>query len=311
MRNRIPAVLGFLTACFVVISCNDASNKDRSNDTGKQTERINISVDETFKPVIEQQIKVFESSWPETDIVASYKSEADCFRDLQSDSTRMIIVARGLNDEENKFFSNKLNYRVPYELLAFDAIAFIVNKSANDSVFTIEELSSYLSGRRTDRQVVVDNKHASSTVRYLMDSLVKGGSFGSNVRGAESSEAVIDFVAKDANAIGVVGISWIAGREVADQPGLAKIKTALIECKQCEEEIYAKPSQATLRSGQYSFYRGLHYILKEQLKGPGTNFAGFMKYERGQLIFRRAQLVPAKMGFTNRETNINIKEKVF
>src|SRR5688572_13581537 len=114
MRNCIPAVLGFLTACFVVISCRDASNREQ---TGKQSERINISVDETFKPVIEQQIKVFESSWPQTDIVASYKSEADCFRDLQKDSTRMIIVARGLNGEENKFFSGKLNYRVPYELL--------------------------------------------------------------------------------------------------------------------------------------------------------------------------------------------------
>lgn len=309
MKKCAAAVILFLTACLMGISCNDASkvNKGDENLNG----RINISVDETFKPVIEQQIKVFESSWPEADIVVSYKPEADCFRDLENDSTRMVIVARGLNAGETKFFNNKLGYNIPFELVAFDAIAFIVNKSSNDSVFTIEQLSSYLNGKRTDKQVVVDSRNASSTVRYLMDSLVQGDMFGTNVRGAESSEAVIDFVADNANAIGVVGISWIAGRENSGrQENLNKIKTALVECKECTEEAYARPSQVTITAGQYPFYRGLYYIVKENVVGPGSNFGGFMKNERGQLIFRRAQLVPAKMGFTNRETNINIKEKV-
>src|SRR5579863_9487553 len=58
---------------------------------------INISVDESFKPVIDSQIKVFESSFPNAKIIVHYKSEADCFRDLAKDSTRMIIVTRGLN----------------------------------------------------------------------------------------------------------------------------------------------------------------------------------------------------------------------
>jgi hypothetical protein len=66
---------------------------------------ISISVDESFKPVITEQIKVYESSYPEAHIQASYKSEADCFRDLQTDSTRMIIVSRGLNADESKFIS--------------------------------------------------------------------------------------------------------------------------------------------------------------------------------------------------------------
>ena len=309
MKKGIAAVVFFLTACFVMISCDDASVIKEKE--AKLNGRINISVDETFKPVVEEQIKVFESSWPKTDIVVSYKSEADCFRDLQKDSTTMIMVARSFNKDESKFFKNRLSYDVPVELLAYDAIAFIVNKSSNDSVFTIEQLSSYLDGKRTDKQIVVDNKNASSTVRYLMDSLLKGTTFGDNVKAAESSEAVIDFVAKNVNAIGVVGISWIAGRENSNQKeSLSKIKTALVECRRCSEEAYARPSQVTISTGQYPFYRGLYCIVKENAMGPGSNFAGFMKYERGQLIFRRAQLVPAKIGFTDRETIINIKEKI-
>lgn len=302
MKRAIAAVILFLTACFVVISCDDSSKRDKQDKVLKG--RINISVDETFKPVIEQQIKVFESSWPEVHINASYKSEADCLRDLQNDSTGMIIIARGLNPNESKFFRDKLTHDLPYELIAFDAVAFIVNKSANDSVFTIEQLSSYLDGTRTDKQVIVDNKNASSTVRYLMDSLLKGRTFGKNVAAAESSEQVIDLVAGNANAIGVVGISWIAGREESSQKQkLEKIRTVLVECRRCEEGTFVRPSQATVTTGQYPFYRGLYYIVKD-IYGVENNFTGFMKYERGQLIFRRAQLVPAIMSFTNRVTNI-------
>src|SRR4030095_11435630 len=56
---------------------------------------IHISVDESFRPVIDSQIQVFESQNPDAKIIAEYKSEAACFRDLQADSTRMIIVTRG------------------------------------------------------------------------------------------------------------------------------------------------------------------------------------------------------------------------
>jgi phosphate transport system substrate-binding protein len=305
MKSGIAAVILFLTACVVGFSCTDASDK---KDPDRLKGRINISVDETFKPVIEQQIKVFRSSWPETEIVASYKSEADCLKDLQNDSTAMVIIARSLSTTETKFFKNNMGYDMPYDLLAFDAVTFIVNKSSNDSVFTIEQLSSYLDGSRTDKQVIVDNKNASGTVRYLMDSLLNGRSFGKNVVAAESSEKVIDIVAGNTNTIGVVGISWIAGREDSYQKkSLEKIKTALVECKRCEEGTFVRPSQATVTTGQYPFYRGMYYILKGTY-GLGNNFSGFMKYERGQLIFRRAQLVPATMSFTKRQTNITEQE---
>jgi phosphate transport system substrate-binding protein len=308
MKRGIAAVLVFLTSYIVVISCGDASNDTAEVNSGTKG-RINISVDETFKPVIEEQIKVFESSWPEAQIVASYKSEADCFRDLQNDSTTMVIVTRGLNRQETKFFKNKLNYDPRYDLLAFDAIAVIVNKSSNDSVFTIDQLSSYLKGSGGKKQIVVDGNNATSTVRYLMDSLLRGTEFGKDVVAAESSDAVIDFVAKNVNAIGMVGISWVFGRENSDQKeSLNKIKTALVECKKCVSDSFFRPSQATITAGQYPLFRKLFFILKENYSGVGSNFTGFMEYERGQLIFRRAQLVPAKMVFNSRLTDISEEE---
>src|SRR5579859_5682588 len=48
---------------------------------------INISVDESFRPVIDSEIKVFESSFPNAHINVHYKAEAQCLRDLTTDTT--------------------------------------------------------------------------------------------------------------------------------------------------------------------------------------------------------------------------------
>jgi phosphate transport system substrate-binding protein len=306
MKGCTAAIGVLLAVCYMLISCNDESGKNRAeNLRGK----INISVDETFKPVIEEQIKVFESSFPDAKIVATYKSEADCFRDLQKDSTRMILVARGLNDEETKFFRNKLSYDPKYEVLAYDAIAVVVNKSSNDTVFTLKQLSSYLSGEASDRQIVLDGRNATSTVRYLMDSLVKGKSFGKNVTAAESSEGVLNFVGANANAIGMVGVNWIGDEQDPKQREyLKKIKLAFVECKWCLGEAYYKPTQASVSEGKYSLYRSLYYILKDNAPGLAGEFMAFMRYERGQLIFKRSKLVPAQMTFKKRTTEITESE---
>jgi phosphate transport system substrate-binding protein len=302
MKNGITAIVVFVVSLFVVFGCKDEPAKAPGSN---KAERINISIDETFKPVIEEQIKVFESSFPEATIVPTYKSEIDCFKDLNNDSVRMILVAKGLNEQEDKFYKNKLSYSARYDILAYDAIAVVVNKLSNDTVFTMKQLSSYLKGEGTDRQIVLDGKNATSTVRYLLDSVVRGNKFGKNVTAAESSEGVLNFVATNVNAIGMVGISWVGNEtDPKQQEYLTKIKLAFVECKTCGDGAFYKPSPATVSEGKYPLYRGLYYILKENTTGLGSEFMGFMSHQRGQLIFRRARLVPAMMGFQNRVTEI-------
>ena len=155
----------------------------------------------------------------------------------------------------------------------------------------------------------MDGKNANSTVRYLQDSVLRGLPLGSNVVAAEGSEKVVDAVSNDVNLIGFVGLSWVGDSyDPKQQAYQKKIRTALIECVKCEEkELYAKPSQASLAYGEYPLARPLYYILKENSAGVGTGLMNFMSLERGQLIFRRSFLVPAKMGFNQRTGEI--KEK--
>ncbi|MGI8951433.1 MAG: PstS family phosphate ABC transporter substrate-binding protein [Chitinophagaceae bacterium] len=285
---------------LTMFSCNNKNEQVKYDSPLQGT--IYISVDESFKPVINEEIKVYESTYPDAKIIASYKSEADCFRDLQKDSTRLIIVAKGLTDEEEKYYQSKLNYRVNYDVIAYDAVSVIVNAASPDSVFTMKGIKKLLTDSTNKHEVVVDGTNATSTVRFLLDSVLKGESFGKNVKAAQGSKAVLDYVSDNINAVGFVGSSWVGNDEDPDQKKYdTKIHLALLECTSCENNIFAKPSQATITYGQYPLVRPLYYILKENYTGLGTGFTNFMTLERGQLIFKRSYLVPAKMYFEIRK----------
>lgn len=294
--------LMFLTVS--IIACNTTGEK-KVYDSPKQG-TIYISVDESFEPVISEQIKVYESSYPDAKIIASYKSEADCFRDLQKDSTRMIIVAKGLTEEERKLFADKLSFPPQYDILAYDAVSAIINVKAKDSVFTLSRLQDLLSGKDSSKTIVVDGNNATSTVRYLLDSVLKGKNFGANVMAANGSKAVVDYVSKNENTLGFVGSSWVTNDQDPEQLAYKnKIRFALLECnRNCDTGSFAKPSQATISYSQYPLVRPLYYILKEKSTGLGTGFTNYLNLERGQLVFRRSYLVPAKMYFRIRSSNI-------
>ncbi|MGG9971442.1 PstS family phosphate ABC transporter substrate-binding protein [Ferruginibacter sp. SUN002] len=299
-------IISFLVLLVFVVSCNDSdANKVTDSPTSGT---IHISVDESFRPVIEEQISAYEASFPGTKIIAHYKPEAECFNDLYNDSlNRMVIVTRGLTKEESKAFDATLNYSPLTDKIASDAIAVVVNKNSNDTVFTLSELRNLLSGAKgKEKKVVFDGLSATSSVRFAIDSILKGKQFDTSVvKAAKNSKEVLEYIATDEQAIGVVGISWIGNPEDTAQVNmLKKVKIAYIQCSVCDEMPYVKPTQASIESRRYPLVRGLYYIVKENYSGLGSGFAAFLHYERGQLIFRRAYLAPV-MKFGIRSVKIN------
>ena len=298
--------LFFLMAAM--LQCCTSKQQQIVTDSGTHG-LINISVDESFKPVIDEQIKMYEGSFPGTKIIAHYKPEADCIRDLIKDTgTRMIMVTRRLKPNEEKYLADSLGYKPVWDKMATDAIVLVVNKNSQDTLFTKERLRQQLSGKLKNNQTIVfDGLNATSTVRFATDSILKGEKFDTTVvRAVRSSKEVLEYVATNENAIGIVGISWIGNPEIKEQVEmLNKIKMCYVKCEWCEGTPFIKPTQVGILSRRYPLVRGLFYILKENYGGLGSGFVNFMRYERGQLIFSRAYLAPGKMGFVVRDVKIN------
>jgi phosphate transport system substrate-binding protein len=294
---------------FMIIIVSGCSGSHKRTDTDTPTSgTIHISVDESFKPVIDSQIQVFEALNPKAKIIAHYKPEAECFKDLMKDSIRMIIVTRGLTEQEEKFYRDSFHYSPTWDKVANDAIALIINNKLTDSTITLAKIRGILEGTTGDKEIAVfDGLSATSTVRYAVDSILKGKPFDNKkVFAAKSSADVINSVAENPLYIGFIGVSWIGNKEDTSQLSfLKKVKIASLECAKCEEKTFVKPYQANIMLRRYPLVRGLYYVLKENYDGLGGGFANFLTYEKGQLIFRRAYLGPAKMPLNIRSATTN------
>ncbi|HQW84250.1 MAG TPA: substrate-binding domain-containing protein [Ferruginibacter sp.] len=310
MKRKINRLTNKVVICFLLTlnffpACeNQAKEKIDTVKSGT----IYISVDESFKPVIEEQISVFEKTFPEAHIIAQYKTEADCFKDLFTDTlNRMIIVTRGLTNDEDAYLLDTLKYNPAWDNIANDAITILVNSKSNDTLFTLDRLQKQMTGQiNRDQKIVFDGMNATSTVRFAIDSILKGKKFDTTVvQAVSNSQEVIDYVAKTENAIGLVGISWIGNPEDSAQVNmLKKVKIAYVECTVCTDHPFVKPMQASILTRRYPLVRGLYYILKENYSGLGRGFVNFLEQERGQLIFKRAYL-GSRMDFEKRKVKMN------
>jgi phosphate transport system substrate-binding protein len=309
MCKNLPAIMvGWLL--LLAYGCSTKRPSVAATDS-PTSGTVDISVDESFKPIVDELIKVYEGSYPATKIIAHYKPEAECIKDILRDSaTRMVIITRGLTRKEARYFQDTINYVPISDKLAVDAIAIVVNAKSNDTVFSINRLQQQLTGQMGYKEeVIFDGLSATSTVRFAMDSILKGKQFDTGVvRAVKSSQQVLDYVAEHENAIGIVGNSWIGNPEdTAQLAMLKKVKIAFVKCETCSDSPYVKPSQFSIMSKRYPLVRGLYYVRKENYNGLGSGFVSFMKYERGQLIFKRAYLWPGIIDFNIRTVKLNEK----
>ncbi len=293
----------FLLAFTLLVFVFSCSNKKQYAPQDTLTAgTIRISAEESFKPILEAEIKVFKSLNPKANFIVDYKSEIECLKDFTSDSTRMIFITRGLDKREEASFKTQLDYTPTFGILAYSAIAILVHKDAKDSLFTLTDLKDRLLGTNP-QTVVMDGNHLTGVVRFLKDSLTKAAPFGKNVVSAEGSEGVIDYIKTHPDAMGFLDLSWIGdGLDPKQVEERKYVKTAMLECTLCAEKgLFAQPSQSTISKGEYSLSLPLYYILKENAPGLGSGLLNYMSSENGQKIFHRAFLVPVKMNLNKRK----------
>ncbi len=283
----------FVVLMIALVGCKLSKEEQKALIDNPSKGTIYISADESFKPVIDEQVKVYEANHPSTKIHVHYKPEAECLKDLFVDSIRMVIATRANTEAENDFVNDSLKVSLNSMTIARDGIAILVHPSSADSMFTMNDIRQILSGRFKKNLIpVFDGIKATSTVRFIIDSILKGDSLTPNARAARSSEGVINYVANTPGAVGFIGVEWIGNPEDTAQLALLKkVRVASIESLDIPE-AYVKAYQTNIYLKRYPMVRDLVYILKENHRGLGTGFANFMSRDIGQKIFRRAYLAP-------------------
>jgi phosphate transport system substrate-binding protein len=297
-------ILLFLVLAFGSCKSRDGAQVNLETDTSA----IILSVDEAFRPAIEEQVKVFLALHPGKKLVVEYKPEAACWNDLYRKEVGMVIASKSLTVPESAMFYDSIGLYPQSHLLAYDAIAIILSRESQDSVFSVAQIKEILTGNITGTyQPVFDGLKATGTVRFALDSILSGRAIDlSHIRAASNSKGVIEYISAHPDAMGFIGVGWIGNPEDPEQIEYRKkVRMVWLPCRACKDSSYSYPVQEEIFYRRYPFTRAIFAVVKE--KGPGrfSEFVNFMKGDQGQLLFRRMYLVPARRPFIVRETIIN------
>jgi len=287
----IPYVF-FLGFIIVFFACNQTNKQTNNNETILKGS-TSILVDETLLPIIEDQVEVFESLYAGSEIKLIAKSEAESVLALSKDSSKIAILSRKLNPEEEKVFeSKKITPRTT--VFAIDAIAFISNKRNKDTLVALQDVVDFMKGKSNSniKGLVFDNPN-SSTVRYMnkLSGLKEMPSKG--IFSFKTNEEVIQFVSENDGMIGIVGVNWLMQPSLKMRPIVDKVN--LISVKGIGKTAFYAPTQNNLAEGKYPLARDLYIINAQGYTGLGMGFASFVAGDIGQRIILKSGLLPVRI----------------
>lgn len=295
----------FCMLLFMIVfsSCN---NRIKVTRTDTPTSGVaDIASDDCFQPIVEEEINVFEALNKDASIIPIYTNEVEAINLLLKDSVRLVISARELTDAEKQNFINK-KMQPRTQKIAVDGVALIINKANTDSLISIPQIEKIMTGeisswkqinpqsKYNNISVVFDNPN-SSTVRFIKDSINKGKPFADYLKAQDNNKAVLEYVAKNPNALGVIGVNWVSNPTDTTNLSFSN-KVTVMAVSKTEPATYKssfQPYPAYLALGEYPLRRDV-YVINTDLRGTlQSGFMTFLTGDRGQRIILKAGLVPA------------------
>ena len=290
-KSSLMLVFAALAALAVFQNCNRSKPAPAYTDT-YTTGTTKFIADESFAPIIDEELYVFKSANPEAKPELIYRPENDAVHLLLNDSARFAFLSRTLNADEIKELQAH-NLPAIASQFAVDGVAIIVNQASNDTTISVGDIKKMLNGQiKTDKSIVFDNPN-SSLVRYLKGFTGNKEFKQKNIYALKSNKDVITYVSQHPDAIGITGYSWLndPDKDYADAAKNVKIVGVRDENSKTPGE-YFKPSQTTLYLKQYPLTRSLYMVNCTGRKGLGAGLELFIAGDRGQRIILRSGLLP-------------------
>ncbi len=299
MKKSIYFITIFVAALGLA-SCSSSPKEQKEQET-LTSGKMFMACDESFEPIIEQEITVFEATYPKAIVIPSYVSEEDAFELLVEDSVRLIIATRPMTKREEALIAQR-QMKVRTVQIAVDAMAFIINKENPHEAISVADLQKIFTGEVTrwnqiykgsklgDIKFAFD-KQGSSSMRYALDSLTNGQPLYQGLYAALSNQAVIEYVEKTPNAIGVIGATWIDNPADTTNTSFTDQINVLAVRKAPGYTAY-RPSQYRIATGEYPLTRPVYVHRTDPRNGLPTGFTTFLSSQKGQLILFKSSMVP-------------------
>ncbi len=317
MNKFFNIQLCFVLLLSVLASCSKYS--DRPN--GAVVGMAKVYCDESFKNVLEQEIQVFEFQYPQAFIKDRYMSESAALDSLMKGKVDLIITSRDLTQQQKHYLAtHDRAYRS--RMIAVDAVAIIVNKNSDIDELSMSELKDLFTGKyrkwgqlvptnmRNDSIKLLFDGNATGVIHYIKDKFLGGKDFPFQVFSAHSTDEVFKTIEKNRNAVGFIGVSWIADdmgasqkeageryKELNQEQKEASLidftgRVKVLKVRRNDLLKGCKPYQAYINDGTYPLFRKIFAIDAAPLGTIDHSFFTFLTGTIGQKIILQTGIMP-------------------
>ncbi len=297
------AALIVIAVLFLVACKNQASQGLRESPTAGD---IKIEADDSFQPIVDAEVATFTTFYKNAHITPVYKTEKEIVADFLNDSVKVIVTSWAPTKEQEKTLLD-IQTVARTTVVAYDALALVLNKSNKDSLLTYDNVNDIFTGKITDWNqinkssklgkinIVFDNDR-SGNIRYFREKFELPEQLASNFYAVNNNPEVIDYVAKSPGALGIVSVNWISDSDDSLSRSFTKmVKVVAVSQPYLDNLTFYMPVQGSIYDKTYPFVREVNMISRESFSGLGSGFASFVSGEKGQRIILKSGLVPATM----------------
>ena len=291
---------------IMVLSGCGGGIKPTDRDT-PTTGRTMVGLDDSYSLLISAERMTFESLYPYAKIDTFCRSEAEVIDAFMMDSLQLMIVSRKLtSDEEARLKAGQFYPKTTK--IAYDAIAFIINKENPDTTLFYDKIQAIFNGKiktwkeinpaskLTDFKLVFDN-YKSGNTRFFREKF-QLNKLPDVCYALNNNAEVIDFVEKNKSAVGVISVNWVSNRDdTVSHSFLSKVKVVSVSAPGMNDPkgIFYTPHPGYIAEGYYPFTREVFCVNRQTYSGLAFGFSSFIAGEKGQLIVLHAGMVPATM----------------
>jgi phosphate transport system substrate-binding protein len=287
----------FTTLLMLGCGGNKEASKFGATDTPVKG-KITIAADESLKRIIDAEVDIYKMTYPNTQFNVIYTPENKAIKMMLEGDARIAAVTRELNDLE-KGILQKEGYPTRNTIIAIEGIALITNKNSSFNEMSMEELGKIMNGEKKI-QVGFDESN-SSNLNFLINKFKVKDIKKANVSAAKSTDELIDFVSRNPNMIGVIGMSWISDKD-SKKADAIKAKVKVLPVSKDGGKAYP-PDNYSIDQRKYPLERLAYLHIKESHWGLGRGFQKFVCSQRGQLIIEKEGIQPFYM--FDKQININ------
>ena len=248
-----------------------------------------IKGSDTCLPLTQQEAESYMKENPAAKISVTGGGSGVGLAALIEGTTDIAMSSRKIKFDEKMKLQNA-GKSVSEVIIAYDALAVVVNPENKVSKLTREQLEGIFTGKITnwkevggeDMKIIAYSRETSSgTYEFFKESVLKNKNYMNGILSLPATGAIIQSISQTKGAIGYVGLAYVNNEVKALQVSY-------------DGTSFVEPSVANAKNKTYPIVRPLFYYYVKSSEKSVKPFIDYVMSEKGQAIVSKVGYITVK-----------------